>query len=310
MGLGDFYTSCYLGCLLSVLLSTAVALLCLPNRWAAGYLACLWATLLWPLDKPTSAFGRHFCKLSIEAAIKRHKLQVHYEDQESLKPGRPYVVGHEPHSALPMILHTVLSRASNIRPPAFKNPIILATSIGFWVPLERHLWWWIGTRPASRQVMHKQLAEGGTVVLIPGGVQECSFMEPGKEVAFLRSRKGFVRIALQHGAPLVPVFSFGQTNMYKWVRFGPPFLSSATMHKISRTIGFLPMWVYGKWGTLLTFEVPVHMVIGKAIEVPKVENPSQEQIDVYLQRFINALDRLFHEYKDRAGHGKTRLEIL
>lgn len=52
--------------------------------------------------------------------------------------------------------------------------------------------------------MHKQLAEGGTVVLIPGGVQECSFMEPGKEVAFLRSRKGFVRIALQHGEQLRP----------------------------------------------------------------------------------------------------------
>ena len=70
---------------------------------------------------------------------------------------------------------------------------------GFYVPLLRHLWWWLGTRSADKHTMHGILQAGGTVVVIPGGVQECAFLERGQESVFLKSRKGFVRIAMQHG---------------------------------------------------------------------------------------------------------------
>ena len=79
---------------------------------------------------------------------------------------------------------------------------------GFYVPLLRHVWWWIGGRSADKTTMHKVLCAGGTVVVIPGGVQECAHIRPGKEVAFLRSRKGFVRIALQHGQPSINFSAF------------------------------------------------------------------------------------------------------
>jgi hypothetical protein len=48
--------------------------------------------------------------------------------------------------------------------------------------------------------------------LVPGGVQEVLHMRHDAEVLYLRKRLGFVRLALQHGAPLVPAFAFGQCH--------------------------------------------------------------------------------------------------
>ena len=36
----------------------------------------------------------------------------------------------------------------------------------------------------------------------------------GQEVMYLRKRLGFVKLALQHGAHLLPAFAFGQSDTY------------------------------------------------------------------------------------------------
>ena len=39
--------------------------------------------------------------------------------------------------------------------------------------------------------------------------------EYGKENIHLKSRKGFVRLAMEEGAHLVPIYVFGETSLYK-----------------------------------------------------------------------------------------------
>ena len=36
----------------------------------------------------------------------------------------------------------------------------------------------------------------------------------GEEVMYVRKRLGFVKLALQHGAHLLPAFAFGQSDTY------------------------------------------------------------------------------------------------
>ncbi|KAK7573553.1 hypothetical protein V9T40_010744 [Parthenolecanium corni] len=46
-------------------------------------------------------------------------------------------------------------------------------------------------------------------------------------------------------------------------------------------------------------------LVGEPIEVPKVENPSQELIDEYHEKFFSALATLFEKYKEEYDiHGK------
>lgn len=70
---------------------------------------------------------------------------------------------------------------------------LLASSAGFWAPLTRHLWWWLGARDVSRASFVRQLKSGRSVILCPGGVQECLYMRRGVEVIYLKRRTGFVR---------------------------------------------------------------------------------------------------------------------
>lgn len=51
--------------------------------------------------------------------------------------------------------------------------------------------------------MRHLLGRGTSVVLTPGGVRECLYLQQGTEALFLRNRKGFVKLALEAGAPLV-----------------------------------------------------------------------------------------------------------
>ena len=98
--------------------------------------------------------------------------------------------------------------------------------------------------------------------------------------------------------------------MYKWVRLGPPIIPEAIVLKVARRIGFLPLLLYGVYGSTLSYPSKVHMVIGKPIVLPKLDDPNQEQLEHHLQQFIQALSQLFDTYKRTTGHADEQLQIL
>jgi 2-acylglycerol O-acyltransferase 2 len=62
-------------------------------------------------------------------------------------------------------------------------------------------------------------------------------MQKDSETAFLKKRKGFIRVAMQCGSPIVPCFAFGQGGTYSWYRPGPPLLSEGFVQAMSRRMG-------------------------------------------------------------------------
>lgn len=55
-------------------------------------------------------------------------------------------------------------------------------------------------------------------VLSVGGAAEAYYCKPGEYKLVLKKRKGFIKLALQMGSPLVPVISFGETDIFDQVQ--------------------------------------------------------------------------------------------
>ncbi|XP_044258761.1 2-acylglycerol O-acyltransferase 1-like isoform X2 [Tribolium madens] len=141
--------------------------------------------------------------------------------------------------------------------------------------------------------------EGGKIVtLFPGGAREAYNSKPGLNKFIVLKRKGFVNVALQNGVPLVPVITFRECDVYKQIE-GPRIRQFQEF--VRKKFGFVPLLFYG-WGLfqntfgLVPRQVPL-ATVGTPIEVDKVENPSQKQVDDLHKKFIEELKKLFEEYK-------------
>ncbi len=129
---------------------------------------------------------------------------------------------------------------------------------------------------------------------------------PQQEVVFLRSRRGFVRFALQHGLQLVPVYGFGENRTFRRYSFG-----KRLRLLLSRKLGITIQPYRGRWGTLIPFAAPLHVVVGAPLPpVPACAQPSEADVDELLGRYIAALQALFEANKQLYGFGQAQLVVL
>lgn len=181
-------------------------------------------------------------------------------------------------------------------------PRFLTITFNFSVPVWRELVLLAGFVSASSASAHFLLAAGRNIAIVPGGAQESLLTGPGCADLTLAKRKGFVRLALQHGACLVPVYLFGENELYASAPPSPPSsLWGRCAHATKRLLGFTLPAVRGRGilqytHGLLPRRVPVHTVVGTPIPVHRVEDPSQAQVDALHAQYVVALTALHERY--------------
>uniref|UniRef100_A0ACD5XX00 Uncharacterized protein n=1 Tax=Avena sativa TaxID=4498 RepID=A0ACD5XX00_AVESA len=180
--------------------------------FSEGVAALVLGTQLFLMFAPvndTNRLGCNIARFVYKHALGYFPITLHVEDYTAFDPNKAYVFGYEPHCAMPLGLWVLAAHVGFMPITKMK---ILASSAAFYVPFQRHIWTWLGLIPASKENFYSYLGAGYSCAVVPGGLREMLHMdhEQHSEVACIRSRKGFIRIAMQTGCPLVPVFCFGQ----------------------------------------------------------------------------------------------------
>lgn len=226
--------------------------------------------------------------------VKRYfRLSIALDAQASkLNPKQQYIIGLHPHGFLPfgtMInLATVVSDIDKL----FLNGVqlrTLAASFCFYIPAYRDLILGGGVVDAARYNARRVLDAGLSLSLVPGGATEGLYAMPGNHTLVLRKRRGFVKLALETGAHLVPAFSFGETNCYNQMSANWPWIKTVQRKWQAVTGLSLPLVT-----NIIPNRATIMTVFGKAIPVTRKAVPTDAEIDALLATYIAALTDLFH----------------
>ena len=133
-----------------------------------------------------------------------------------------------------------------------------------------------------------------------GGAEEALDARPGTNDLTLQRRLGFVRLALEHGADLVPVFSFGENELFVQIAPNPPGSPLRNAQEWGkRTLGFAPALFAGRFGPAappVPFRRRLTTVIGRPLDVPHVPNPPPELVASVHAAYVLRLQELYDKY--------------
>lgn len=140
------------------------------------------------------------------------------------------------------------------------------------------------------------------VALVVGGAQEALYSRPSNYQIHIKRRKGFVKIALETGAHLVPVISFGEVDVYDSPNNEPGSKLRKFQEKHKELTGVAPAIFNGRGFFQYSFGLiprrhAINTVVGAPISVEKSETPTEDEINGLHKRFMDELEKLFEEHK-------------
>jgi hypothetical protein len=209
-------------------------------------------------------------------------------------PSKQHLVVWHPHGAFTCMTFMHCAYQSQKKAPMGWFPGI--APVLFKVPFFREMVMLLDARSVEPKVLEQLASAGQTIAIQPGGIPEQLEANSDREVAIFPPKLGFIRLAMRHGIPLLPVYVFGENQSYDTC--GP--FGRAVSRAIFRATGVPVVPITGKWRIpwLVPLPVDVHIRWGQPVPVgPANDNPTDAEVDAVFQTYVTALTSLFDAHK-------------
>jgi len=232
-----------------------------------------------------------------------------------LPADRPYVFGYHPHGIIGMGALCTFGTESVGFSHFFPGiiPHLLTLSSNFHMPFYRDILLAMGICSVSKKSCSNILkgGPGQAITIVVGGAAESLSARPGTADLTLRKRLGFIKVAIQHGADLVPVFSFGENDIYQQMPNEKGTSIYTLQKKFQNVFGFTLPLFHGRGLLnynlgLMPYRRRIVVVVGHPIHVEKCEKPTLEEITHVQQQYIEELMRIWNTYKDEFARTRKR----
>jgi 1-acyl-sn-glycerol-3-phosphate acyltransferase len=170
----------------------------------------------------------------------------------------------------------------------------------------------MGVLPAAPDSISGALAAGHDVALWPGG--EIDSLRPWskRDEAILAGRKGFVRMAIKTGVPIVPIATVGGPDSMPVVTSGRKLAKVLQIDKLARIKRF-PLAVSAPWGIgpAMLPEIPFPTKIRTAFQDPVTlsKDPAKANDERYVTRKYNEVQASIQHGMDELAR-RRRLPLF
>nr|XP_003463439.1 2-acylglycerol O-acyltransferase 2-like [Cavia porcellus] len=224
-----------------------------------------------------------------------------------LDPSWNYIASFHPHGVLAVgTLVNLCTESTGFSSlfPGIKTHL-MAMNILFHFPVFRDCILALGavsTDKESAAHILTRKGNGNLLAIVVGGAKEALEARPGSYRLILKKRKGFIRLALTHGAALVPAFCFGENDLFHQVQNSSGSWLRRVQNWLQKIMGIsLPLF-YGRgifWYSFgwMPHRHPVTTIVGKPIEVQKTLQPTEEEVNRLHQHYMEELCNLSEAHK-------------
>ncbi|XP_077445062.1 2-acylglycerol O-acyltransferase 2-A [Stigmatopora argus] len=288
----------------------AFIILSLSTWWLLALLYATWLCLDWHTPERGGRRSQ-WVRRWIAWEYFRDYFPIKLVKTADLEADKNYVFGFHPHGVLATgaFCHFCTeSTGFSALFPGLESHLLM---LPFWfrVPIFRDYIMAGGLVSSSKSSLSYLLSrpKGGNVAVIAvGAAPEALEARPGALTLQLQKRKGFIKLALRHGAQLVPIFSFGENELFDQVQNPTGSPLRTLQDRLQSIMGIALPLINGRGVFQYSFGLlprrkAILTVVGKPIRVAASPNPSSEDIDALHEVYLKQLSELFERHKHEYG---------